>query len=250
MQVSATRGLNMAFPAQNFSSFKPVRAGRNGTLIAVILDESGSMNSCRDATISGFNEFVQGQAATQGAGEAFLTLVKFDAPNITTVYENVNVKQTPQLNTHNYRPSGGTNLMDAIGNTMERINSFLGGMQESDRPGVLIVIITDGEENSSNTYNGDVIKSMVKTSEKDADWTFTFLGANVDAFQMGASFGMNVANTASYSTSSMQATMDVVMSNTRAVRVAKMAGTSTQELYASNALYSDADRAKMNGQSK
>lgn len=247
MQVNATVGLNLAFPAENFSNFKPVKAGRNGTLIAVVLDESGSMSSCRDATITGFNEFVQGQATAQAAGEAYLTLVKFDAPNITTVYENVNVKNTPLLNRENYTPGGGTNLMDAIGSTMERINRFLTGMEESERPGVLVVIITDGEENASRQYHGETIKGMVEISESDADWTFSFLGANVDAFKMGAAFGMNSANTAAYSTANMSATMNVLRESTTKVRMAKSAGVSTQELYATQALYNAEDRARMMG---
>ncbi len=247
MQVNAS--INMAFPGQNnnLSSFVPTRAGRNGTLIAVVLDESGSMQSCKDATINGFNEFVAGQAAAQGAGEAFLTLVKFDAPRISTVYENVNIKSTPQLNSSTYTPNGGTNLLDAVGETMHKINRFLGSMNENQRPGVLVVIITDGAENSSHTYNNAAIKSMVAAAESDGDWTFTFLGANIDAFSAGAAFGMNAANTASYSTANMSATMEVLTKSTSAVRQAKSAGVSTQDLYASQAFYNSTDRSRMTG---
>lgn len=248
MRNQINMSLAQAFPAQNNISFNPTPAGRNGTLIAVVLDESGSMQSCRHATITGFNEFVQGQAATSDAGAAYLTLVKFDAPKITTLYENMNVNQVPPLTHETYAPNGGTNLMDAIGETMTRINQFLTKLSVEERPGVLIQIITDGEENSSRTYSGDQIKTMVKSAETDGDWTFQFLGANVDAFKMGATFGMNAANTASYSTKNMKGTMDVILENTRTVRAAKMAGTSTQELYASAAFYSDADRNKMTGE--
>lgn len=251
MRTNVNLGLAQAFPAQqivNQTKFTPVKAGRNGTLIAVILDESGSMASCWDATIQGFNEFVQGQAAAENAGAAYLTLVKFDAPRITTLYENMNVKEVPALTRQTYAPNGGTNLMDAIGSTLNRINQFLEKIAEQERPGVLIQIITDGEENNSRTYNGDVIKTMVKQAETDADWTFQFLGANVDAFHMGSQFGMNAANTATYNTTNMAATMNVIMENTRSVRAAKMAGTSTQELYASAAFYSDEDRNKMKGE--
>lgn len=248
MRNQINMGLAQAFPGQTTTTFSPTPAGRNGTLIAVVLDESGSMNSCRDATIAGVNEFVQGQAATSDAGAAYLTLVKFDAPRITTLYENMNVKQVPPLTHETYAPNGGTNLMDAIGETMTRINDFLAKLSAEERPGVLIQIITDGEENSSRTYSGDHIKTMVKRAETEADWSYQFLGANVDAFQMGATFGMNAANTASYSTKNMKGTMDVILENTRAVRAAKMAGTTTQELYASQAFYSDADRNKMTGE--
>ncbi len=248
MQVNAAQGINLAFPAQNTTpSFTPVRAGKNGTLIAVILDESGSMSVCRDATISGFNEFVQGQAQAAHAGAAYLSLIKFDAPNVTTVYENVPVSKVEPLSHKTYAPGGGTNLLDAVGDTITRISTFLSTIPESDRPGVLIMIMTDGEENASLTYNHAQIKSMVKTCETEADFTFMFLGANVDAFAMGNTFGMNASNTASYSTASMAATMTVMSESATRVRAAKSAGVSTQELYASATLYSAEDRQKMTG---
>lgn len=241
--------ISQAFPGQSTpSSWEPVPAGKNGTLVAVILDESGSMRSCWDATIHGFNEFVQGQRAAQDAGEAFLTLVKFDSPHITTVYENVHVAQVPNLDRETYTPRGGTNLMDAIGDTMTRINRLLSGISQDQRPGVLVVIITDGAENASRQFHGEQIKTMVKQAETVGDWTFTFLGANVDAFAMGATFGMNASNTASYDTASIGATMDVLSKTTVNLRMAKSRGISTEELYASNALYDLSDRIKMKGQ--
>lgn len=244
-----TAGISQAFPGQtSISTFEPAQAGTNGTLIAVILDESGSMKSCWDSTINGFNEFVQGQRAAESAGKAYLTLVKFDSPQITTVYENTVIDQVPQLCKNTYSPRGGTNLMDAIGVTMSRINTFLNGIPQAERPGVLVVIITDGAENASREFHGEQIKSMVSSAEKQGDWTFTFLGANVDAFAMGASFGMNASNTASYDTSSMAATMDVLSKTTVNLRMAKSRGVSTQELYASNALYDVSDRSRMKGE--
>lgn len=250
MQVNAAQGINLAFPAQNNNqtiTFTPHRAGKTGTLIAVILDESGSMSSCKDATIAGFNEFVQGHAQTTQAGAAYLSLVKFCSPNVSTVYEHVPVAQVQPLTDRTYTPGGGTNLLDAVGEAITRINTFLGTLPDAERPGVLIMIMTDGEENASRTYSHAQIKHMVKVCETEADFTFMFLGANVDAFAMGSTFGMNASNTAAYSTTNMAATMEVMLENTRAVRVAKSAGVSTQELYASNSLYSDADRHKMSG---
>lgn len=203
------------------------------------------MGSCRDATIAGFNEFVQGQCAATGAGEAYLSLIKFDAPHIKTVYEKVNVKEVPPLSHVTYTPNGGTNLMDAIGTTLNRINQLLSAHAQADRPGVLVVIITDGHENSSREFSGEQIKVMVKAAEA-ADYSFTFLGANVDAFSMGNTFGMNAANTVNYSTASMGATMSVLNEATVRVRAAKSAGVSTADIY-SKGLYSDTDRARTMG---
>jgi len=222
-----------AFNAQISAApaFKPKRAGKNGTLIAVVLDESGSMGVCWDTTISGFNEFVAGQRATQDtAGKAALTLIKFDAPQIHTVYADRPLDEVPALDKNTYRPNGGTNLLDAIGEAMTSVNAALARQKKADRPGVIITIMTDGAENSSNKYNNEQIKSMVKAAETK-DWTFNFLGANIDAFAVGSTFGMNASNSTSYSTANMAQTLASVSASTTRMRVAKAAGVSTADLY-------------------
>lgn len=234
------------FPAQNLLNWKPNAPGRNGTLIAVVLDESGSMGVVRDATIAGLNEFVQAQKTAEGAGDAYLSVIKFDAPQIKTLCENQLVANVQPFSHKDYQPNGGTNLMDAIGYTLNRVDGVLGSVPQEERPGVLVVIITDGQENSSREYTTAQIKEMVKSAESQ-DWTFTFLGANVDAFSMGHAFGMQQSNTVNYSTASMGDTMEVLSKMTTNVRMAKSAGVTTADLYASNSMYDAGDRARAMG---
>ena len=224
--------------------YKFKKAGTKGNLIAVVLDESGSMNSCYDSTIAGFNEFVQGQRAAENAGDATLTLNKFDAPHIKTVYENLALGEVPALDKNSYRPNGGTNLLDCIGYTIEQVNATLEKNKKKDRPGVIVLIMTDGEENQSRKYNNEQIKAMVAAAEK-ADWSFVFLGANIDAFSVGSSFGMNVMNSVNYSTANMAATMKTLGATTVRMRRAKMAGLDTQAVYASASMTAEErDRIK------
>lgn len=209
------------------------RAGKNGTLIAVVMDESGSMGPVQHQTISAFNEFVLGQKnASKDAGKAYMTLVKFDAPNIHTVYANRPIEEVPDLNTETYSPNGGTNLLDAVGHTLAKVQNELGRHSSvEDRPGVIVLIMTDGEENSSRQFTSDEIKKMVKSAEQ-SDWTFTFLGANIDAFYAGAQLGMSYNNTLQYSVKNMGGTMAAASATVAAVRSAKMKGVDTQALYA------------------
>lgn len=231
--ISVSTKTEISIPTQ---SYKFNQAGKNGTLINIVLDESGSMNSCRGTTIAGFNEFVNGQKSTEAAaGAGYLTLVKFDAGNVTTVFNALPLSEVPTLTTANYTPRGGTNLLDAIGKTINSVNAVLGSKIQEQRPGVIITIMTDGEENSSTQFNRDQIKAMVTAAEA-ADWTFTFLGANIDAFAVGSTFGMSAANSVNYSTANMTATMSVVSDSTTRMRFAKSAGVSTADLY-SNGLY-------------
>jgi len=220
------------------------RAGKNGTHIAVVLDESGSMGVCWDTTIAGFNEFVAGQRSTQDtAGAATLTLIKFDSPKIHVVYTDRPLNEVPTLSKETYRPNGGTNLLDAIGDAINSINLALSKHKKADRPGVIITIITDGAENASVRYTNEQIKELVKAAEAK-DWTFTFLGANIDAFAVGSTFGMNLSNTSSYSTANMAQTMASVSASTTRMRFAKAHGVSTADLY-KDGLYTSAELKSM-----
>ena len=105
--------------------------------------------------------------------------------------------------------------------------------------------MTDGAENASHRFNNNQIKEMVAAAEK-ADWTFTFLGANIDAFAVGSTFGMNASNSINYNTNNMHETMSAVSESTVRMRLAKTAGVSTAELY-SNGLYTTAELKNMKG---
>ena len=244
LAVNVNAGVQISTPQPATNSYKFKKAGKNGTLIAIVLDESGSMNVCRDTTITGFNEFVQGQKAAEAtAGAGYLTLVKFEGGKVDTVYHNRPLSEVPALDNSTYQPAGGTNLLDAIGDTINNVNTVLAGNKKKDRPGVIITIMTDGEENSSRRFNNEQIKAMVKAAEV-ADWTFVFLGANIDAFSVGSTFGMGMSNSINYSTASMGNTMTSVSASTTRMRMAKAAGVTTADIY-STGLYTDAELKSM-----
>jgi hypothetical protein len=217
------------------------KSGTNGNIIAVIMDESGSMHHARDSTISAFNEFLEGQiAASETSGKGYMTLVKFDAPEIKRVYHNRPLNEVPKLNHETYDPRGATNLNDAIGDTIKHINLTLKPLPVSERPGVIIVIMTDGQENSSHTYSTDEIKTLISAAEK-MEWTFTFLGANIDAFAASSALGMGAHNTLQYSTQNMKGTMSSLSGSVASMRTSKSMGMSTAEMY-STGLYTDEQR--------
>jgi len=166
--------------------------------IAMILDRSGSMSSVRQATIDGFNEFIEGQK--NGAGDANVTLIQFDTDNpYEVVFEDEPVKKAPKLTAHTYVPRGGTPLHDAIGRTITDLGTKLSKMVEAERPGkVFVVIMTDGLENASHEYSGPKIAEMIKHQRDKYKWEFIFLGANQDAILTGEHLNIPMANAATY----------------------------------------------------
>ena len=72
-------------------------------------------------------------------------------------------------------------------------------MPEQDRPGqVIVAILTDGLENSSQDYTWQKIASAIKQQTEQYRWTFLFLGANQDAIATAAQMNIAAANAASY----------------------------------------------------
>jgi uncharacterized protein YegL len=171
----------------------------NKVLVSIVLDRSGSMNSTKANTISGYNEYINGLRADK-ASEYSVSLTQFDAPmaapELTITYADRALADVPELTAADYQPRGNTPLYDAIGECVRRVDA-------KDR-GVIVLIITDGAENASTEFTQDTVKALIK--EKEAlGWTFAFLGANIDSYAVGGAVGVAAMNTANYTVGNEQA---------------------------------------------
>jgi hypothetical protein len=248
---SSSSNLNPVTPTPLISlaeSFKPKRAGKKTSHIVFVLDDSGSMQSCRDATISGYNEYLQMQKADakETGIPTFVSLYKFDGRTLTSVFNRVEVNEVSELNRNTYNPQGGTNLYDAIGGVMMQINNNLKNHKKADRDSVIITILTDGEENSSRTFDSSNIKQMVEKAEAK-NWGFMFLGANIDAFAASSSLGFNTNNTMQYSTASMGDTIRSASAMTSRMKTAYASGMDTSATYSSVG-FTDTERSASIGE--
>lgn len=219
---------------------KGIKAGTNGTIVAVIMDESGSMSGVVDSTIDGFNEFVSGQKKDKDKTDIMVN--KFEGGNVVNLWGIKDVNDAPPMSNELYRPCGMTNLYDAIGQTILEIDDHLRGIKKKNRPAVIIMIMTDGAENASSKYNNEDIKQLVALRE-DKNWVFQFFGANIDAFDAGRNFGMSANNTMQYSTGNMMDTMAVASAATSRMKMSLNAGSSTHELYSTD-LYTSEERGR------
>jgi hypothetical protein len=166
-------------------------AGTNGLHIHFILDESSAMSNIQDVTIQNFNKFLLEQRLSHALdssdhNEPVVSLTKFGAPHLIPVYESQPLRSAPLLSTESYQPHGGTNLLDAVGNVIQRMDKLLQSQPVmEERPGMLIVIATDGRENSSTKFTDAAVKSLIE-ARKEIGWTFVFLGANIDTWDTAA----------------------------------------------------------------
>jgi Mg-chelatase subunit ChlD len=150
------------------------------TEIIVIADESGSMFALRNDADGGFASFIKEQAEIPG--ECKVTLTKFNS-QARVIYQGCDVKHVKALE---LRPSGNTALYDAIGNTL--ISQGKRIEEEKWAELVVLVIITDGQENASREYNLDTIKLMIAGVEAQG-WQVIYLASNQDAFAASQAIG-------------------------------------------------------------
>jgi len=142
--------------------------------IAFVLDKSISMRPMKDEAIGSLNGFVDDQKALPG--EARMTLTQFST-FCEINYVSKPIKQCPHLNDHTYVPQGMTALYDAIGQTVDEMASRINGMPtEPDKK--IVVILTDGEENSSKEYNIHRLKMLIERKVLEG-WEFIFLAQNL-----------------------------------------------------------------------
>jgi uncharacterized protein YegL len=165
-----------------------IHMNENLVEMVAIIDRSGSMSSIASDTIGGYNTLIEEQKKEDG--EVNVTLALFDH-EYSLVYDNVDIKEVDELTSDTYVPRGMTALYDAIGRTVTTVGERLAATEESERPfKVIVTIITDGQENSSNEYTCGKIKEMIELQESEYSWEFMFLAANMDAMAEGASFGI------------------------------------------------------------
>ncbi len=182
-------------------------------LLVFILDRSGSMASCYDATISGFNEFLHEQQREK-AGEAAMTLVQFDQqegePICQTCYKATPLARVADLGSRKnpFRPRGATPLLDAVGQTILVTDTVA---DEYDH--VLVIIQTDGYENASREFTQRSVFKLVGARRKRG-WDFVFLGADIDAYDLGRTMNVPLANTMSYASATQSGDAFATLSRT------------------------------------
>ena len=169
---------------------------KNLTEMVFILDKSGSMAGLEADTIGGFNGMIERQKRAEG--EALVSTVLF-SDGSTVVHDRVDVQKVEPMTDRQYRVGGCTALIDAIGGAIHHIGNVHKYAREEDRPEhTVFVITTDGMENASRRYTSDEVKAMVKRQKEQYGWEFLFLGANIDAVETAARFGIDEDRAATF----------------------------------------------------
>ncbi|MBL1077375.1 VWA domain-containing protein [Nocardia sp. 2] len=164
------------------------------TLIAVLVDRSGSMQHIKSDTEGGFAAYMDQQRQVPKRIE--VTLAQFDT-EYDLRYANRPLDQVPPLE---LLPRGMTALYDAVGRLVTDVGAELAARPDDARPGtVVVVVLTDGHENSSREWSHAAVKSLITQQQDVYNWNFLFLGANMDAVAIGTGMGVAPGSSITYS---------------------------------------------------
>jgi hypothetical protein len=155
--------------------------------------------------IGGFNFYLDELAKEQAVDYGF-SLTLFDTV-VEMKYKGVPLASIAKLDGSSYRPSGNTALFDAVGNTVQTVST-----EGFDK--IITVIMTDGEENSSREWSLHAVRELIKSKEAAGNWTFVFMGANLDAFEQGTTLGVPMANAVRYDSANYRGVYDSLSRST------------------------------------
>lgn len=157
----------------------------------ILLDKSGSMQGLWTESLSAINAYVKKLANDRV--NTGVTVVVFDSGYRAELrFEVIRDRILPEafkpISVEDARPDGGTPLSDA---SVKLVNLAERGNYDK----VAIIIVTDGDENSSTQYSvADAKAALDRCRAKD--WAVTFLGADFQNDRQATSYGNHSGNTA------------------------------------------------------
>jgi len=143
---------------------------------ALILDQSGSMQSLKKEVVSSYNEQIEAirkiKKENPGSEIKFTFCIFNDEINLKLV--NQNIDKLKKIKPNEYQPNSCTALYDAIGLTFMKTRNHI---KSNDQ--VFFAIFTDGLENASTDFTAnDIQKLLTQATEKG--WQVKFFCRNED----------------------------------------------------------------------
>jgi len=204
------------------------------TIYHLIVDKSGSMADVTHQTITGYNEQVQQiQSVQRDFPEQLITigLTTFNG-NVEHFYFGVPAGNASWLNENNYVPDGSTSLYDAIGSSVQRLEQQQATDMKDFDTTVVVIILTDGYENSSRNFRLVDIKRMIARLEETGKWTFSFIGATLDAVEVAVQMDIKARNSFAFTKETMKEEVwDKVNHSVRTYANKRRTGENLDDLY-------------------
>lgn len=155
--------------------------------LVFVIDRSGSMYPSREDVIGGFNKVIDEQKANKD-GKVTVSLYTFNE-KVTEDYLGVDINDIAKFE---YNPGGGTAMNDGIGTAIDNVGKWLYNKDKNNEemPGkTLVVVMTDGMENSSTEYTLKQVQDRIKEQTEKYSWEFIYMGTDITTTKAADTLG-------------------------------------------------------------
>lgn len=166
--------------------------------VMFVFDRSGSCAGTELDMMRGFNNFIKHEKDERN--EDFITVSLFDHEN-KVVYDRTPVKRVKGLE---YQVRGNTALYDSLCENLKSLQR-----KKDDNTEVIVVIMTDGADNSSHEYDIDKTRGLISGLKRQG-WNFIFLGAMDYAKDYAAELGIDEKYAEIYSPEAVDANFKAI----------------------------------------
>jgi hypothetical protein len=198
----------------------------NKTIYHFVVDQSGSMAGLENQTIEGFNTQLKTikKLKEEFPQNEYIVSVTYFEDEVFDVIRFGKVEDIPLLSRENYNPGSSTSLLDAIGHAICSIDEKYGNEINEDKATVVLVILTDGYENSSRKYSYNQIAKDIDRLNETNKWIFTFLGAGINAQSITNRINIRSKNVASFERAEYSSVLEKISRSVRRYEENKSAG--------------------------
>jgi hypothetical protein len=197
------------------------------TYYQLILDRSGSMSSCIEETIDGVNQQIRRirEINLLYPEQMLVTSLTLFNHVITPAWKLIRHEDLSEVKYSDYHPEGFTALLDAIGISVTNLVSMVGSEVETGEASVVVVIVTDGYENASVNFTHSQVAKMIKSLEETGRWTFSYIGATLDAVTVANGLNIKTHNAMRFHISKSAEVFGKVSHSINSYIASKQAGT-------------------------
>lgn len=205
--------------------------------VVFVWDMSGSMMAVYAAALEGAGQYISDLRSDKNAENIRMSITAFDTV-FERWHEDVTLSDIPDTFANRWQPRGMTALNDAVADAIVQLDEKMKGARAGER--ALVVVLTDGAENSSREYGGvegaQRLAALIKEREETGRWTFVYLGAGKpsEVAHVAATYNIPRGNTMSYA-----ATPDGVSDSYRAMSHMTVAAAASP-MGATNTAFADA----------
>jgi uncharacterized protein YegL len=202
------------------------------TIYHFVVDQSGSMSGSEGPTIEGFNSQLKTlqELKKEHPENEYIVSVTYFEDEVMDIVKFAPIDEIQYLTRDTYRPGGLTALLDGIGKSIEAIRSTYDAEIREDLASVVMVILTDGGENASKFYTRNLVAETIKELDSTGKWTFSFLGADLDAVSASDNLNIRRENIISFSKENYSSMMDQMSRSIRNYESKKYMGSLKSDL--------------------